>query len=565
MEKAWLKHYDRGVPHSLSYPSIPLQQFLTDTARKYPDRPALIFFNHSIPYHELHALADRFAAALQKLGVRKGDRVALYLPNCPQFVISYYGALRAGAIVVPFNPLYVAREVELLLNDSGAAVLVTLSRFYPTVREVRARTPVKQVIVTNIKEYFPPLLKLLFTLAREKRDGHRVDISGEANTHWFPEVLAKAPTEPSPAAVDPHETAVLMYTGGTTGIPKGAELTHRNLVTNAIQVRHWMADIQEGKEVIMTALPLTHSYAMTVCMNQAVSLGATQILIPNPRELDTVLKAIHKHKPTLFPGVPTLYVAINNHPDVQKQKYDLRSINACISGAAGLPAEVQTDFQRITGGKLVEGYGLTEASPVTHCNPIQSGGKIGSIGLPFPDTEAKVVDLETGERDLAPGEIGELAIRGPQVMKGYWNRPDETRVVLRNGWLYTGDIAKMDTEGFFSIVDRKKDMIIVSGFNVYPREVEEVLYMHPKVKVAAVAGIAHPKRGETVKAWVVLKEGETASAEELLEFCKERLARFKVPSEVEFRTELPMTMVGKVLRRYLVEDEAKKLQATPAG
>jgi len=557
MEKLWLKNYEPQVPHTLEYPERPLHTNLEETARKYPDATATIFLNHKIPYKELNELADRFAAALQQLGVKKGDRVAIYMANCPQFVASYYGALKAGAIAVTFNPLYAAREVEHQLKDSGAETIVVMSRFSPIVQQVRANTALKHVIVTNIKEYFPPLIKLLFTLFKEKKEGDAQDISGDANTYWFQELLSRAPAKPTPVDVKHSDTACLLYTGGTTGVPKGAELTHRNLMSNAMGCRYWLHDLRESKEIVLTAIPLYHSYGMTTCMNLSVYAGAAMLLIPNPRDFADVMKNIKKHQPTLFPGVPTMYVAFNNFPDVEK--YGVKCIRACISGAAGLPVEVQTRFQELTGAKLVEGYGLSEASPVTHANPIFGWNRIGTIGLPWPDTEARIVDLETGKKELGVNEIGELVVRGPQVMKGYWNMPEETALVLREGWLHTGDIARMDEEGYFQIVDRKKDMIIAGGFNIYPRDVEEVLYENPRVKEAVVAGIPDPYRGETVKAYVVLKEGETATEEEIIEFCKGKMAKYKVPKMVEFRPELPKTMVGKVLRRILVEEEKKKM------
>ncbi|MBM4431246.1 MAG: long-chain fatty acid--CoA ligase [Chloroflexi bacterium] len=560
MEKPWLQFYEPQVPPTLPYPHHPLHASLEESARKHPDATATIFMDARLTYAQLNALADRFAASLQRLGVQKGDRVGVYVANCPQFIVGYYGALKAGAIVAPFNPLYAAREVEHQLKDSGAEVMLVMSRFYPIVKGVRARTALKHVIVTNIKEYFPPLIKLLFTLAREKHEGDRQDISGEANTHWFQDLLRTAPAQPAPVEVHPEDTAVLLYTGGTTGVPKGAELTHANVLTNAVQCRHWMHDIQEAHEVVLTALPLYHSFGMTTCMNISTLTAGAMLLIPNPRDIPTLMKNINKHHPTIFPGVPTMYVAFNNFPDIHK--YNVKSIRACISGAAGLPVEVQKRFEELTGGRLVEGYGLSEASPVTHGNPVYSGNKVGTIGLPFPDTEARIVDLETGTKDLPPGEIGELIIRGPQVMKGYWNMPKETEIALRDGWLYTGDIARMDEEGYFQIVDRKKDMIIAGGFNVYPRDVEEVLYQNPKVKEAVVAGVPDPYRGETVKAYIILKEGQTATAEEIIEFCKGKMAKYKVPTAVEFRKELPKTIVGKILRRMLVEEEKKKLADT---
>jgi long-chain acyl-CoA synthetase len=559
MEKLWLSSYEPQVPPTIDYPQRPLFVNLEESARKYPDATATIFLNHSMTYKEINDLADRFAAALQQQGVEKGDRVAIYMANCPQFVISYYGALKAGAIVVSFNPLYAAREVEHQLKDSGAETMVVMSRFYPIVKQVRPNTKLRRVIVTNIKEYFPPLIKLLYTLAREKKGGDRQDISGDPNTYWFQDVLKQAPAKPMPVDVKPTDTALLLYTGGTTGVAKGAELSHYNVVTNAIACRHWMHDIQEGKEIVLTTLPLYHSYGMTTCMNLSVYAAGAMLLIPNPRDYDDIMKNINKHQPTLFPGVPTMYVAFINYPDLGK--YDVKSIRACMSGGAGLPVEVQKQFQELTGARLVEGYGLSEASPVTHANPVYGQNKIGTIGLPWPDTEAKIVDLETGEKELTVGEVGELIIRGPQVMKGYWNMPEETANTLRNGWLYTGDIARMDEEGYFQIVDRKKDMIIAGGFNIYPRDVEEVLFEYPKIKEAVVAGIPDPYRGETVKAYCVLKEGETATEEEIIAFCKGKMAKYKVPTAVEFRTELPKTIVGKVLRRMLIEEEKKKAEA----
>ncbi len=579
MDKPWLKEYDSGVPATIDYPKVPVHQFLLDTAAKYPNKPAMVFGNVVEPlggalmdapmtYGRLLELTQKFAAALQKLGVQKGDRVAVHLPNCPQFPIAYYATLMIGGIVVPCNPQYTPRELRHQFKDSGAKVAVTLSLTYPYVKQIRSETQLEHVVVVNIKEYFPGLLKFLFTVAKEKKEGHFQDLSGDANTYWFQDLLAQAPAKPKPVEVTPEDTGVLMYTGGTTGVSKGAQLTHRNLVANALQVRWWMADQKEGQEVVMAALPLYHSYAMTVCMNSAVYLGSTMILIPNPRVLDHVLKSINKHKPTLFPGVPAMYVSVTNHPEVSK--YDVSSIRACLSGAAGLPPEVQEGFEKLTGGKLVEGYGLSEATPVTHCNPIYGKRKEGSwIGLPVSDTDSLIADLETGENALGLGEIGELCIRGPQVMKGYWNMPTETSNVLREHpsigpgvWLHTGDIARMDTDGFFQIVDRKKDMILgTGGYNIYPREVEDVLYEHPKVMEAAVAGVpVGTEKGERIKAYVVLKPGETATEQEILDYCRQNLAPYKVPKFVEFRTELPKTMVGKILRRILIEEELKRIQ-----
>jgi len=569
MGKPWLAHYEEGVPAEVEIPNHAVTQNLINTAAKYPKHTALIFGNVVEPlgnrlmdatmnYQRLLDLTYRFAAALQQTGVKKGDRVAIHLPNCPQFVIAYYATLMVGGIIVPCNPQYVARELKHQLNDSGAETIVTLSLMYPMVKQIRAETSLKRVIVANIKEYFPGLLKLLFTLATEKKEGHYQDISGDADTHWFQDVLASAPARPTPVEIDMEDTAVLMYTGGTTGISKGAQLTHLNIQANAVQIRGWFPRLHKGQETFLTSLPLFHSYGMSTCLNLGILLAGSILLIANPRVLVHVLKSIDKHHPTVYPAVPALYVAINNYPEIDK--FDVSSIKACISGAAPLPVEVQQKFQQLTGGRLVEGYGLSEATPVTHANPIYGENRIGTIGLPFPSTDARIVDTETGTQDLPPGEVGELAVRGPQVMKGYWQMPTETANVLREGWLYTGDMARMDEDGYFQIVDRKKDMILgAGGFNIYPREVEEVLYQHPKVKSAAAVGIPVPGKGERVKAYVVLKEGETATEEEIIEFCRENLTRYKVPKFVEFRQDLPMTMVGKVLRRVLLEEEKKKL------
>ena len=560
MDRPWLKAYEKGVRAHLDYPAVPMYKFLDDAVAKYPDNPATIFGNGSkldatLTYRQLNDCVNRLANALTAMGVKKGDRVALYLPNCPQYVMGYYATLRIGAVVAPNNPLYVPRELEFQVNDSGAETIICLSRFYPNVQKIRANTKLKNVIVANIKEYFSPILKLLFTVAKEKKEGHKVTL--DAGDKWFQDVLASAPATKPNVDVKPEDTAVLLYTGGTTGVPKAAEITHKNLVANTLQCKEWVTSLQEGKEVTLTALPLYHSYAMTTCMNMSVYNAGAMVLIPNPRELESVLKAIDLHKPTLFPGVPTMYTAINNFPHLAK--FDLKSVRVCISGAAGLPVEVQTKFQNLTGARLVEGYGLSESTPVLTANPVYGENRIGTIGVPWPDTDVKIMDIDTGNKEMPIGESGELVAKGPQVMKCYWNRPDETAKTLRDGWLYTGDVATMSKDGYFQIVDRKKDMIIVGGFNVYPREVEEVLFMHPKILEAAVAGVPDPKAGERVKAYVVLKPGQTATVEEIAEFCKERLTGYKRPAAIEFRDSLPKTMIGKILRRQLVEEEKKKV------
>ena len=554
-DRPWFAHYDQWIPRTLEYPEVALQHFLSASATKCPDRDAIIFYGGRLTYRELDEGADRFAAALAGRGLAKGDRVSLFLPNCPQMVIAYYGTLRAGGVVVSTSPLYSAKELEHQLNDSGSQTIVVLSKLYPLAKEVAPRTGLKRVIITNIKEHFPPLLRALFTVFKERKEGHRIWVERSPGTELFAEMLASAAAKPPTVEVRPDDPALLQYTGGTTGVAKGAVLTHRNLVANTLQTGAWLVKEHGGTEVFLGAVPFFHVYGMTVVMNLCISLGQTMVLLPQFR-LKQVLKAIAKYRPTIFPGVPTMYVAINNYP--KAAKYDLHSIKACLSGAAPLPVEVQTKFEALTGARLVEGYGLTEASPVTHANPLYGARKIGKIGLPLPDTDARIVDLETGQRTLPPGEICEVVVKGPQVMSGYWNRPDETAIALKDGWLYTGDIGTMDEQGYFSIVDRKKEMIIVGGFNVYPREVEEPLYEHPKVREVVAVGLPDPYMGETVKVYIVLKEGQCAAEQEIIDFCKGRIAKYKVPTQVEFRKELPKTLVGKVLRRALRDEELAK-------
>ena len=561
-EKPWLKFYESHVPEFIDYPQTVLPDELVKIAAKYPDHPVMIFRGTTVSYREFDAAVDRCAAGLQKLGINKGDRVAVQLPNCPQFPIVYYAALRIGAIVVPCNFIYTAREMKHQLQDSGAEVIIIYSANYPVIKRIRNDTNLRHVIVTKIQAYFPPLTKLLFTLFREKKMGHRVSISGDENTHWFQDWMAQAPPKPQPVEVTWDDTAVLMYTGGTTGLSKGAQLTHKNVFVNAYQVTIWIGG-EEAVDSTLSTIPLFHSYGMTLCMNTNIIGGNCMVLIVNPRDLDDILKSIDRHRPTYYPGVPAMYVAINNHPDVGK--YDLSSIKSCSSGAAPLPMEVQQSFQSLTGAQLREGYGLSETSPVTHGNPAYGENRIGTIGVPWPDTECKIMDGDTGTREMGVGEVGEICIRGPQVMKGYWQMPTETANTLRDHgdggdpWIHTGDLARMDEDGFFKIVDRKKDMILgAGGYNIYPREVEDVLYEHHKVKEAVAAGVPMEGKGERVKVYIVLKQGETSTEEEIRQFCKENLAPYKVPKFVEFRDALPMTATGKILRRELVAEEMKR-------
>ena len=553
--KPWLIQYDPGVPEELEVPDKSIPQCYRETANRFPDTHAISFMGSKISYHQLTELINHFSQALLQTGLAPGSNVALHMPNCPQFVIAYCGALQAGFTVVPCNPLYVEREMKYQLNDSDSEIIITLSRFYPMINKIKEQTSLKKVIVTNIKDYFPAHLRYLYTLSGEKKEGDRVNISSE--DVWFKDFLKGYPGETVPdVEIDPDSPACLLYTGGTTGISKGAVLSHRNLLINALQTSSFMPDYQEGEEKGLAVLPFFHSYGLTTLLNLNFLKGGTLILVSR-FDARMILDIIHREKPTLFPGVPTLYVALINSPEIHK--YDLSSIKVCNSGAAPLPVEVQSSFEEISGGKLVEGYGLTEASPVTHSNPVYGYRKEGSIGIPLPNTTAKIVDIDDPDKEMPPGESGELAIYGPQVMKGYYKKPEETAKTIINGWLHTGDIAKMDEDGFFFIVDRKKDMVIAGGYNIFPREIEEILYKHEKIKEVVVAGIPDEYRGETVKAYIVLKEGESMTEEEIREFCRENMAVFKVPSMIEFRDELPKSMVGKILRRVLVEEEKARM------
>jgi long-chain acyl-CoA synthetase len=559
-DRPWFSSYEPGVPHDLVCPEKTLPEVLSETARRFPDRPAIRFFGRDIPYRELDRRASRFANLLIARGVRPGDRVALYLPNVPAVVVGYYGILRAGAVVTLVNPLQTPRDTVHQLKDSGARFVVALDAFVPVLRELAKEAPLERVWVVRIADDLPLLKGLLYDL-KSRRD--RRNWVPWPQEEWFGSFRRESASMPDrdpgvPLSLD--GLALLQYTGGTTGLPKGVMLTHGAILANAWQARSWitgMEDMREGRETILAVIPVFHCYGMTVGMNLAVAHGAAMVLAPKFM-VRQVLKLIHDHRPSIFPGVQTMYVAINNHPDVGK--YDLKSIKACISGAGALHVEVQRRFEELTGGHLVEGYGLTEASPVTHCNPLRGVRKVGCIGVPLPGTDARIMDLETGLKEMKPDEVGEIVVRGPQVMKGYWNRPEETAKVLRDGWLYTGDIGSMDADGFFRIVDRKSDMIKVAGENVYPREVEEVLFQHEAVLDCVVAGVPNETLGDIVKAYVLLREGAAATPHELLSFCKKRLAKFKWPKEVELRSELPKNMVGKALRRFLKAEELERIQ-----
>jgi len=558
--RPWLKNYDEGVPTSLEYPKVPLFYFLEESARKYPERPCTLFKGAAISFQEMNAITDQIAGALAAMGVKKGDRVGIFMPNTPQFVMCYFGILKAGGVVVATNPLYTPTEIEHQVNDAGIEVMFVMTNYYKTVKAAQPKTKIKTLIVTNLKETLPPVLRLLFTLAKEKKGGFRLEGGLQAGDVWLQDLLKKyTPADRPKLDISPDDPCLFQYSGGTTGISKGAVALHRNIIANSLQIKTWMGKaLQPGGDIVLMAIPLFHVYGMVAGMNFALAAGATMVMVPNPRDLKDVLENINKYRPTIFPGVPTLYNALNNHPDVAAGKYDLTSIKACISGSAPLMRETKEKFEALTGGKLFEGFGLSEAPTATHCNPMFGMNKTGSIGMPLPDVECKIISLDDGVTELPPGEIGELVIRGPQVMKGYHNMPTETANALRdldgNGgatWLFTGDIARMDGDGYFYIVDRKKELIKPGGYQVWPREVEEVISAHPKVLETGVAGIPDPYRGETVKAWIVKKD-ESLTEDEIKAWCKEKLAAYKVPTHVEFRTELPKTTVGKILRRELV-------------
>ncbi|HEU5140222.1 MAG TPA: long-chain fatty acid--CoA ligase [Bacillales bacterium] len=530
--KPWFKHYPEDVNTEVHVPDITLNELFEQTVERFPKHDALSFYGLTTRYRELSDQIDRFASALQRDGVRKGDRVAVMLPNCPQYVIAYYAILKIGAIVTQVNPMLVERELQALLNDSGSETIIIYDAIYPLLKKIQKNTEVHRVIVTSplpSKKTFEP-------------------------DHKFDDVLASGTSEIVNPGINPaDDVAILQYTGGTTGRSKGAMLTHRNIVANTLQVTEFFKYSSEfGKESILTVLPLFHVFGMTSCMNYGLHLGAKLILLPR-FEVDEVLNTIKNEQPSFFPGVPTMYVAITNYPEAES--YNIDSIRTCNSGGSAMPLEVMKKYEAKTGAQVLEGYGLSETSPVTHANPAFAERKPGSIGIPLPSTEYKIMDLATGKEEVATGEEGEIVIRGPQVMKGYWNMPEETDKTLRDGWLFTGDIARMDEDGYAYIVDRKKDMIIASGYNIYPREVEEVLYLHPDVVEAAVIGAPDQYRGETVKAVVVLKEGATPDADSVIAHCQKYMAAYKVPKKVEFRDDLPKSAVGKILRRAVREAE----------
>ncbi|MET3682588.1 long-chain acyl-CoA synthetase [Alkalibacillus flavidus] len=561
VKKPWLKHYPEEVPPTIDYDRRTLQSYLVENAENYPNKVAVHFMGKDLTFADVYEAAKKFASYLQQLGVEKGDRVGIMLPNTPQSVMAYYGTLLAGGVVVQTNPLYTERELSYQMKDSGAKVLVCLDILLPRVNAIKSETELEHVVTTRIKDYLPFPKNMIQPMLQKREYGMVVKPEHGGGTHVWTSMLEEADGQYYEYDIDPEEDlALLQYTGGTTGYPKGVMLTHFNLVSNTQMSDYWLYKTEFGNETILGILPFFHVYGMTTVMNMSIMQAQKMVLIPK-FDVDNVLKAIDSQRPTLFPGAPTIYIGLLNHPKLNK--YDLSSIEACISGSAPLPKEVQEKFEAVTGGRLVEGYGLTETSPVTHSNFVWQDRRSGTIGVPWPDTDSSVFDPNTHE-ELGVGEVGEIGVKGPQVMKGYWNRPEETKQVLKDGWFFTGDMGYMDEEGFFYIVDRKKDMIIAGGFNIYPREVEEILYEHESIQEVVVAGVPDPYRGETVKAYIVLKEGANLSEDDLDQFCRQNLAAFKVPKLYEFRDELPKTAVGKILRRKLVDEEKEKMQKQQA-
>ncbi len=557
--RAWFKHYDPEVPHHLTYPQIPLYSLLDETADKHPGSPCTNFFGRRLTYQQIKELSDRFAASIRSLGIRKGDRVVLLLPNSPQFLVAYYGLLKSGAVIVPLNPLSADRELEFHLIDSGAEVAITIPLFLKKVASLRGRTPLKHIVYSRLADFLPFPLNLVLRL-QEHRFMRRLDRAALVN---FKELLKPSlPPDWHPEPLQPDEMAVLIYSGGTTGVAKSIMLSHFNLVVNAHQIIAWGHLTDE--QGIMAVLPLFHGFGMSVTMNAAVFKGGEIILLPR-FDAKQIAKTIQKYKPSFFIGVPTMFVRLSSLPNIHR--YDFSSLQGIFVGAAPLTRAIKEEFEAKlkatgkTGGRMIEGYGLTEAVTAIMANPYRGMHKVGSIGIPFPDVDVKIVSLDEG-RDLGSGELGEIVLRSPTVMLGYYKNPEETQKTIMDGWLYTGDIGYVDGDGYFYITDRKKDLIIVGGFNVFPREIDELIYQHPKVKEGITIGIPDPHKGERIKVYIVLKEGETATPKEFIAYFKERLTPYKVPSEVEFRTELPKSMIGKILRRALREEENRKTKGT---
>jgi long-chain acyl-CoA synthetase len=565
--RPWLRWYPQGVPEHVAVPEIALTEFLHAAARDFPRRKAIRFLGRTMTYRALDESVERFAEGLQSIGVGIGDRVALVLPNCPQNVIAFFAVLRLGAVVVQHNPLYTPSELEHQLADSRASVAIVYDGAYSRLAQVRERTSLQHVVVTSLADYLPSgkrvALRLPFGGARDKREQLVTPLPADAPVVHFSDLLGGRHAPVAPIVVTPDDLALLQYTGGTTGLPKGAMLTHRNLVANACQAAAWDPQMQRGNETVLAALPMFHVYGLTMCLTLNMLIAGTLVLLPT-FELGLLFKAIDKTRPTVFPGVPPMYDQIVRSR--RTGRHDLRSIRACVSGAMRLPPETVEQFRRLTGGHLVEGYGLTESSPVALANPLNDNARPGTIGLPLPSTDVRFADVDDPTQVVPFGTPGELCIRGPQVFAGYWGQQEESATMLQDGWLHTGDVAVMDEDGFVTIVDRKRDVILASGFSIFPTEIEEVLAEHPAVAECAVAGVAHFYRGETVKAFVVLHAGAAVSEDELRGFCSAQLAAYKVPSSFEFRADLPRNMLGKVLRRVLRDEHeaARNRAATSA-
>jgi long-chain acyl-CoA synthetase len=556
--KPWLKHYDQGVPHSLQpYPQKTLLDLVSETTSLRPNHKALLFKGSSMSYAQLEQLSNDFANALIKLGVKKMDRVALVLPNTPQLILTMLGTWKAGGISVPMNALYTEHELEFGIKECGAKIVVVMTRYYCKIKAIQERAGIRTVIATNIKEYLPPALRILFTLLKEKKEGDRIRL--QPGDLWLADLLrAQSGSTRPQVVVLPEDPAIMLFSGGTTGTPKIAVGTHQSLLISGMQIRAWFSSsLKDWIDPIMLNMPLFHVYGMAGVFPTGLVARVPLAVVPNPRDIDDMLAIIKKVKPAFLPGVPTLFNALLNHPKVQSGKVDLKSLKLNISGAAPLLLETKQRFEKATGGRIVEGFGMTESMMATITTPIAGLYKPGAVGIPVPDVELRVVDADDGEKELPPGEVGEFILRAPQLMKEYWGKPDETARTIRNGWLYTGDLGYLDEDGYMFIVDRKKDVIKPSGFQVWPREVEEVLASHPAVMEVGVAGIPDPYQSEAVKAWVVLRPGQTDCADELREYCRQKLAAYKVPRQIEFIDSLPKSLIGKVLRRELAAREKK--------
>lgn len=551
-ERIWHKAYDPNIPPSIDYEEITLHAALERTAKLYPDQASFILMGKKISYHELNELVDRFAHALSDLGIQKGDRVSIILPNIPQAVIATYAIFKLGAVVVMNNPLYTEHELKHQINDSESKMAICLDLLVPRIKKLQASTGVKSIIACHIKDYLPFPKKQLFPFV--KKEMHRKTDPNEGVLDFIDLVKKYSPKRPD-VQIDFDDLSTLLYTGGTTGLSKGVVLSYRNLSINVQQLKAWIPDAKEGQDIILGIFPFFHSAGFTAVMNQSIFRGLTVPLIPRP-EPGAILDAIRQYRPQWFPCVPTIYVGILDHENFSQT--DFSCINGCISGAAPLALETIREWEEKVGASIVEVYGLSESSPLSHANPFKGVRKVGSVGVPVPDMDCRVVDLETGTIDMAVGESGEIILAGPQVTSGYYQKPEETADAIRDGWFYTGDIGYMDEDGYLFIVDRKKDMIIAGGYNIYPRDIDEVLFEHPKILEACAVGIKDTYRGETVKAFVVMKPGESITENEVMDFCKSKLATYKVPKQVEFIDVLPKSTVGKILRRKLKEMEESK-------